>query len=87
MPLNTDAPIAPGKEDAPFSSDPRVIYLAPRCCYVEGEGRLWCEDNVWPCDDCPDRTKARVAKYILGDQIPGPGHEDRAEWDADNRSD
>ena len=84
MPLSTETPIALGKESAPYSSDPRVIYLAPRCCYTDGEGRQWCEDNVWPCSDCPDPTKARVARYHLGGQIPGPGHEDRAEFDADN---
>jgi hypothetical protein len=67
--LNTSTPIAPGKEAASHSSDPRVIYLAPRCCYSDGEGRQWCEDNVWPCSDCPDRANARVAKYYLGQQF------------------
>ena len=73
----------PVREGKPFSDDPRIIYLAPACCYTDGEGRQWCEDNVWPCRDCPDPKMARVAKYILGTQIPGPGHEDRAEHDAD----
>lgn len=73
MALATKTPVIPGKEDAPYSTDPRVIYLAPRCCYTESEGRLWCQDNVWPCDDCPDKSKARVAKYVRAEQIDGPG--------------
>ena len=81
--LTTKTPIIPGQEKAPYSADPRVIYLAPRCCYSAGEGRQWCEDNVWPCSDCPDPANARVAKYFLGIQIPGPGHEDREEWEHD----
>lgn len=66
-----------------FSNDPRVIYLAPKCCYADGERRQWREENVWPCSDCPEPKNARVAKYFLGTQIPGPGHEDRAEYEAD----
>ena len=69
--LDQKNPIRDGMELASLSSDPRVIYLAPRCCYTEGEGRLWCEDKVWPCTDCPDPAQARVAKYILSEQIPG----------------
>ena len=69
MTLSTKTPITPGKEDAPHSSDPRVIYLAPRCCYAGGEGRMWCEDAVWPCSDCPDPKNARVAKYYLCEQF------------------
>ncbi len=59
---------------APFSRDPRVIYLAPKCCYTDGEGRQWCEDNAWPCSDCPDPKNASATKYFLGT--------DRAECDA-----
>ena len=80
MSLSTKNPIAVGKDDAPFSSDPRVIYLAPRCCYSHDEGRAWFEDNVWPCDDCPDPTKARVAQYALAAQMPGPGARDETEY-------
>lgn len=30
-----------------------VIYLQPLCCVDwQGEGRQWCEDDVWPCDHC-----------------------------------
>lgn len=45
--------------------DHRKIYLAPPCCYSEGEGRQWCQDNVWPCNDCPDTTKAAPSVYRL----------------------
>lgn len=48
---------------------PRILYLAPRCCYTEGEGRQWCEDCVWPCNDCPEPQKAMVSKYYLGQQF------------------
>lgn len=37
-------------------SEPRTIYLQPRCCVDPNEGRLWCEDDVWPCDDCPENA-------------------------------
>lgn len=49
------------------TADPKVVYLAPACCYDKGgwEGRSWCEDNVWPCADCPDRSKARVPMYAM----------------------
>ncbi len=67
--LSSKTPIKPGAETAPYSTDPRSIYLAPRCCYTEGEGRMWCEDNVWPCDDCPDPQNARVARYALAEQV------------------
>lgn len=67
--LSTKEPVTPGKEDAPHSTDPRVIYLAPKCCYSDSEGRMWCEDVVWPCSDCPEPSKARVAKYVLAAQF------------------
>ena len=69
MALSTKQPIVPGKEAAPHSSDPRVIFLAPRCCYAPRAARMWCEDNVWPCRDCPDPKRARVARYALAEQI------------------
>ncbi len=66
-----------------FSNDPRVIYLAPKCCYTDGEGRAyareWCEDNAWPCADCPDPANARVAMYRLAEQIDGPVSDDLPE--------
>lgn len=67
--LSGKTPIEPGRGAAPHASDPRVIYLAPRCCYDEGTGREWCENNVWPCGDCPDPKRARVAVYHLGSQV------------------
>ena len=41
-------------------SDPKVIYLGP-ACQKEGDGREWCEDDVWPeCEcGCPS------VKYML----------------------
>jgi len=50
-------------------SDHRRIYLAPSCCYTDGDGRQWCEDQVWPCADCPDPKRAKVAVYILAAQF------------------
>lgn len=31
--------------------DPKVIYLGP-ACQKEGDGREWCEDDVWPQCEC-----------------------------------
>jgi hypothetical protein len=31
--------------------DPRVIYLGP-ACQKEGDGREWCEDDVWTQCEC-----------------------------------
>lgn len=45
-----------------------TIYLAPSCCYDEMTGRVWCEDDVWPCTDCPDKYKKsppRGIRYAL----------------------
>lgn len=56
--------------------DPTIIFLAPECCFDRGshEGRCWCEDNVWPCADCPSPSKAHVPTYTLqgyvGDNFP-----------------
>ena len=47
-----------------------IIYLAPKCCASEGEGRLWCEDDVWPCSDCPHKlakVHPRGIRYRLDD--------------------
>jgi len=32
-------------------SDPKVIYLGP-ACQKDGDGREWCEDDVWPDCEC-----------------------------------
>ncbi len=32
-------------------SDPKIIYLGP-ACQKEGDGREWCEDDVWPQCEC-----------------------------------
>lgn len=47
------------------TTDPQVIYLAPACCAdpYGDTGRLWCEDDVWPCSDCPEPSKARGVRY------------------------
>jgi hypothetical protein len=52
-------------------ADPKTIYLAPACCYEKGsyEGRCWCEDDVWPCNDCPDKSKVRVPRYRLAGYV------------------
>ena len=54
------------------TTDHNVIWLAPYCCtggiceYPEltdaGDGRLWCQDNVWsrPCPKCG----ATATRYI-----------------------
>ena len=73
--LSSKTPIKSGSENAPCSTDPRSIFLAPRCCYTPDEGRQWCEDNVWPCTECPDPKKARVARYALMEQIYQDGED------------
>lgn len=32
-------------------SDPKIIYLGP-ACHKEGDGREWCEDDVWTQCEC-----------------------------------
>ena len=39
------------------------IYLEPRCCVDPYGGRQWCEDNVWPGEDC----KASGIEYVRAD--------------------
>lgn len=46
-------------------SDPEIIYLAPLCCTDPNEGRIWCEHDVWPMDDCPN--SACGIKYVRAD--------------------
>lgn len=48
-------------------SDPKVIYLAPKC-QADVEGRLWCEDDVWSGGqaDCDDpECKHMPTKYVV----------------------
>lgn len=45
--------------------EPERIYLAPRCCTNPAEGRIWCEDDVWPLDDCPEHASG--VEYIRAD--------------------
>ena len=53
-------------------ADPKVIYLAPECCASPDEGRLWCSDDVWPCDDCPHKHEREVCgvRYVLDEKVP-----------------
>lgn len=44
--------------------DYKTIYLSPKCC-DGGDGRQWCQDNVWPCTDCPEPAKAVASVYRL----------------------
>jgi hypothetical protein len=44
---------------------PERIYLAPRCCTDPSEGRIWCEHDVWPLDDCPEHASG--IEYIRAD--------------------
>lgn len=45
-------------------TDHERIYLQPGCCVDPGEGRLWCEDNVWPIfGDCDQKG----VEYVRAD--------------------
>ena len=46
-------------------SDHERIWLAPKCCSDPGEGRQWCQDKVWPLDDCPD--DGEPTEYVRAD--------------------
>jgi hypothetical protein len=46
-----------------MSDEPQRIWLQPRSCVDEGEGRQWCEDNVWPMDD----GDAQGVEYVRAD--------------------
>lgn len=41
-------------------SDPKIIYLGP-ACQKEGDGREWCEDDVWTQCECGCSS----ARYVL----------------------
>jgi hypothetical protein len=44
-------------------SDPERIWLEPKSCVDEAEGRQWCEDNVWTIDD----DGAQGVEYVRAD--------------------
>ena len=45
-------------------SDPKQIWMSP-VCHEDGDGRLWCCDDVWG-DDCGCGTKQHSSvKYVL----------------------
>lgn len=47
------------------TGDHEIIWLQPRCCEDGGrEGRLWCEDNTFDCDEGVPATK-----YIRADLV------------------
>ncbi len=55
------------------SEDPKVIYLAPQCQVDAGEGRQWCQDDVWSGDGgcCADpKCKHKPTKYMLMELKP-----------------
>lgn len=54
------------------ADDPKVIYLAPRCCEDDAfHGRTWCEDDGnWECE-C-DGEKHKPTKYLRADTVQSP---------------
>lgn len=45
-------------------SDPKQIWLAP-ICHEDGDGRQWCQDDVWG-DDCGcDIAEHQSVRYVL----------------------
>jgi hypothetical protein len=44
--------------------DFNAIHLSPQCA-DEGDGRLWCEDDQGPCDDCGQPS----VKFIRADLV------------------
>lgn len=48
-------------------TDPKHIYLQPECCVVPSDGRQWCEDDIWDCED-----GAKATKYVRADLAPSP---------------
>lgn len=41
------------------------IWLEPQCCVDPGEGRAWCQDDVWPIGDCD--SHAPGVEFIRAD--------------------
>ncbi len=50
--------------DAP---DPERIWLQPKCCGLEIEGRGWCEDHPGDCDD--EACGMKAVEYIRADLV------------------
>jgi hypothetical protein len=50
-------------------TDPKVIYLQPKCCEDPSVGRLWCEDDVMDCEDGNSSTKYIKAGTMTAEQI------------------
>ncbi len=47
------------------SRELKRIYLQPRCNVDPHDGRVWCEDNVWPDDDCDEPGVEYVRADLL----------------------
>lgn len=49
-----------------------VIYLQPECACNGSEGRLWCQDDQGPCEDCrkPWLRYVRVGIGSAYDTLP-----------------
>lgn len=56
---------------------PDRIYLEPPCAEYRGDGRQWCEDNVWPTDDVDDCPECQLGgvEYIRADLATLPSVE------------
>ncbi len=69
MTADTPAPEPLGQraESDPRLSDHRHIFLEPKCCADPREGRLWCQDNVWPSGDCD--VQAEATQYVRADLV------------------
>ncbi len=56
--------------EAKLMKAPKEIWLQPWCVKCEGsvsygEGRLWCEDDVWDrCDQCREKS----VRYVLAEE-------------------
>ena len=60
------APPPPMNSSSPqVSEDHARIYLQPRCCVDENEGRQWCQDNVWPNDSECEETGVEYVRADL----------------------
>jgi hypothetical protein len=44
-------------------TDHERIWLEPECCASPETGRVWCQDKVWPADDC--EFGAEPTEYVL----------------------
>lgn len=49
-----------------MSDDHKIIYLEPECCVDESEGRTWCQDPVYDCDES-DEGALQSTAYIRMD--------------------